>query len=68
MSWEGGDYTGPVVKGLPEGKGKLVTYNTTFKGAWVAGKREGKFTSVMKDGHGGRYDHVIYYRNGVVSD
>ncbi len=63
MSLDGGYYSGPVIKGKPEGRGKLVVGTRTYKGTWKNGNREGKFNVVEKGG--GTYQYVYYYRDGV---
>ena len=64
MTMEGGHYSGPVINGKADGKGKLVVGKTTYKGTWRDGKREGKFRVINK--MGGTFETVNQYENGIL--
>lgn len=64
MTLEGGHYSGPVVDGKAEGRGKLVIGKTSYKGEWRNGLREGKFRVMNRNG--GTYESVNHYENGVL--
>lgn len=64
MTYQEGNYEGPVVKGKPEGKGIWYWSGRKHKGKFVNGLMEGQFQVTEKAGTA-KYHRVYQYRNGV---
>ncbi len=64
MTWQQGNYEGPVIKGQPEGKGQWNYQGRSYKGRWEKGMKQGNFNVIEKTG-AGRYHHVYRYVNDV---
>ena len=64
MTYQNGNYEGPVVKGKPEGKGTWYFSGRKHKGKFVNGLMEGQFQVTENTGMG-KYHRVYQYRGGV---
>lgn len=64
MTYQEGNYEGPVVKGKPEGKGVWYWSGRKHKGKFANGLMEGQFQVTERAGTA-KYHRVYRYRNGV---
>ncbi|MBQ2055012.1 MAG: glycosyl hydrolase family 25 [Bacteroidaceae bacterium] len=75
MAWAGGQYTGEVVDGKPQGYGTWTNSQLTYKGEWKKGQRNGFGISTWKNGnvYRGEYKNdricgqgILKYASGAV--